>query len=246
LDLTGCRDLLALPDGLRVPVLVARGCRLKALPANLSVDYLDIQDCTELEEWPDSARVSIGTVTARNCTALRRLPSQLGPLTSLDLSGCRRLEEVPPGVQIRSWIDLADTRITSLPEPLSKTGLRWRGVTINAKIAFFPESINSSEILAQPNAEVRRVMLERVGFERFVLEAKAELVHQDRDAGGPRKLYRVKLPGDEDVVCISVNCPSTGRHYVIRVPPTAQTCHQAIAWTAGFDNPDDYRPIVET
>jgi hypothetical protein len=25
-----------------------------------------------------------------------------------------------------------------------------------------------------------------------------------------------------------------------------KTCRQAVAWTAGFDDPDDYRPLVET
>jgi hypothetical protein len=30
------------------------------------------------------------------------------------------------------------------------------------------------------------------------------------------------------------------------VPPAMRTCHQAAAWIAGFDNPNDYRPILET
>jgi hypothetical protein len=32
----------------------------------------------------------------------------------------------------------------------------------------------------------------------------------------------------------------------VRVPPTMRNCRQAVAWTAGFDNPDDYEPIAET
>ena len=69
---------------------------------------------------------------------------------------------------------------------------------------------------------------------------------EDHDAGGPRRLMRVPMGNDEPPVCVSVLCPSTGRQYVIRVPPTMQSCHQAVAWVAGFDNPDDYRPMAET
>jgi hypothetical protein len=54
------------------------------------------------------------------------------------------------------------------------------------------------------------------------------------------------MKGDEDLLCVSVICPSTARQYVIRVPPTMLTCRQAVAWVAGFDNPDDYRPLIET
>jgi hypothetical protein len=54
------------------------------------------------------------------------------------------------------------------------------------------------------------------------------------------------MKDDEDLVCVSVICPSTGRQYVIRVPPTVTTCHQAIAWVAGFDDPDQYRPVAES
>ena len=49
------------------------------------------------------------------------------------------------------------------------------------------------------------------------------------------------MQGDEDLVCVSVICPSTGRQYIIRAPPTMSDCRQAVAWIAEFDDPDDYR-----
>jgi hypothetical protein len=33
---------------------------------------------------------------------------------------------------------------------------------------------------------------------------------------------------------------------MLRVPPTVRTCHEAVAWTAGFDDPEQYTPRVET
>ena len=82
-------------------------------------------------------------------------------------------------------------------------------------------------------------MIERMGFDRFMREAGAERLDADRDPGGPRELLRVPMQGDEDIVCLSVRCPSTGRHYLLRVPPTMKTCHQAAAWMAGFDDPEE-------
>jgi hypothetical protein len=93
---------------------------------------------------------------------------------------------------------------------------------------------------------VRRVLLERMGYERFLREAEADVLDEDADAGGPRRLLRVALGDDEPLVCLAVRDPSTGRQYLLRVPPNMRSCHQAAAWIAGFDDPDDYHPVVET
>src|SRR5262249_10596758 len=145
------------------------------------------------------------------------------------------IQSVPPGVKVRSWIDLGGTQISSLPESLRGVGLRWRGVPVTPQIAFFPETLHGPDILAERNVELRRVMIERVGFEKFLCEVKAEVLDTDRDPGGERKLLRILLEDDEAMVIVSVHCPSTGRQYLVRVPPATRTCHQAVAWTAGFD-----------
>ena len=69
---------------------------------------------------------------------------------------------------------------------------------------------------------------------------------RDTDSGGARELLCVEVPGDEPLVCVSVRCPSTGRHYLLRMPPDVTSCAQAVAWTTGFDNPDAYAPLQET
>jgi hypothetical protein len=143
-------------------------------------------------------------------------------------------------------MDVGGSGLTALPPQLAGVAIRWHGVPIDERIAFRPETLDAREILAEPNAERRRVMMERFGLDRFMRDAKAQMLDQDRDAGGPRRLLRIELPDDEPLVCVSVICPSTQRQYMLRVPPTMQTCRQAVAWTAGFDDPDDYRPAVET
>lgn len=89
-------------------------------------------------------------------------------------------------------------------------------------------------------------MLERYGYEKFLKDVEAEIIDRDIDPGGERRLILVCLEDDEDLVCVSIKCPSTGRRYIVRVPPNMKTCRQAVAWMAGFDNPDKYKPIIET
>ena len=103
-----------------------------------------------------------------------------------------------------------------------------------------------AEVLAEPNVERRRVLLERCGYERFLREADAQILDMDGDRGGDRRLIRVPMVRDEDLVCVSVRCPSTGHPFILRVPPTMRTCRQAVAWIAGYDDPDQYQPAVET
>jgi hypothetical protein len=167
-------------------------------------------------------------------------------VAQLNLSECTGIAALPDGLTVGSWLDLAHTGIRSLPASLSGVRLRWRGVPIDERIAFRPHTITAREVLNEQNAELRRVLLERMGYEAFLAEAQAMVLDRDRDAGGERRLLWVPLAGDEDLVCLAVYCPSTGRQYILRVPPSTRTCHQAAAWIAGYDNPDDYRPIQET
>src|SRR5262249_32475846 len=236
-----------LPAGLKVGSLVLRGCTaLATLPEGLDVYFLDIQGCSQLACWPRQARVRIGRLNASGCSRLTCLPTGLRKLAQLDVSHCSRLRALPQGLEISSWLALAGSGIASLPASLAGVPLRWRGVPIDERIAFRPQSITVEEVLQERNAERRRVLLERFGFERFMTTAKAQVLDQDQDTGGDRQLLRRPLQGDEDLGCVSVYCPSTGRRYLLRVPPTMKTCRQAIAWTAGFNDPSDYRPLVET
>jgi hypothetical protein len=247
LDLSGCLRLERLPEGLKVGTLLLNGCvSLEALPEGLDVNFLDVSGCAALRGWPQNGRIGIGRLRAANCAQITSLPRWLTDVAQLDVSGCANLAELPEGLRVTSWLDLANSGVKSLPASIEGARLRWRGIPVDERIAFRPETITATEILAEPNAELRRVLLERMGYEAFLNKAEAETLDRDRDPGGERRLLRVSMEGDEDLVCVSVICPSTGRQYIIRVPPTTRSCRQAVAWIAGFDNTNDYRPLVET
>jgi hypothetical protein len=247
LDLEGCAALERLPVGLKVGSLVLRDCTaLAGLPERLDVYFLDITGCSQLVRWPHSGALRIGRLLARGCTRLAALPPWLTNLSQLDIGGCASLTDLPATLRVTSWIDLAHTGITWLPAAARGAQIRWRGVPIDERIAFRPETITGEEVLGEQNAERRRVLLERMGYEAFLRQVRAHELDRDRDTGGERRLLRVPLEGDEPLVCLAVICPSTGRQYLLRVPPSIRKCRQAAAWIAGFDNPDDYRPVVET
>ncbi|MEY3827062.1 MAG: hypothetical protein RLZZ148_1880 [Cyanobacteriota bacterium] len=111
------------------------------------------------------------------------------------------------------------------------------------------ESLNltAQEILYTDNVELRRLLIERLGYEKFLEQVGGIVRHRDTDSGGERQLIYVPFEDDDDepLMVLKVICPSTGHNHILRVPPYMRTCHQAAAWIAGFDNPHEYNPLVE-
>jgi hypothetical protein len=247
IDLQNCTRLSALPEGLQTGTLNLSGCAaLTALPRGMEVAFLDMEDCEALKSLPDDLKIKGGRLNLKNCVMLTRLPEGLGDIAQVDLSGCLNLQQIPDGLNATSWIDIGLSSITSLPDRFADTGLRWNGVAVTRQIAFKPETLDPMEILAEPNAELRRVMIERFGYDKFMEAANAVELDRDTDAGGERRLLKVEIPDDEALVCVAVQCPSTGHKFLLRVPPTMTTCHEAVAWTAGYDDPSKYKPKIET
>jgi hypothetical protein len=247
LDLSGCANLTRLPDTVEAQRLNIANCRrLTALPARLRSLYIDMSGCTGIERWDDPEVTALRQLSARGCGRLESLPPNLRQIDELDVSGCARLTCLPDELRITRWVDVGGSGIRELPASAQGTQVRWNGVHVTGQIAFHPETVSARQALLEENAELRRVMLERIGPERFLAEARPRELDADTDAGGPRRLLRVEIPNDEPLVALQVRDPSTGRQYLLRVPPDTDTCRQAAAWIAGFDNPNDYQPVLET
>lgn len=248
IDLRESQALIHLPDGLETERLYVRNCRsLTKLPEDMNVYVLDISGCDGIADWPESGNVK-GRFIARDCSQLVSVPEWLSVLSELDVSGCTNLTKLPAHLKVVNRLDLGGTALSALPEGCRSAPLFWYGIAIDERIAFRPETITAAEILSQPNAELRRVLLDRMGFIRFVEEAGAEVIDTDVDSrGGERKLLRVEVADDDEpLVCVSVVCPSTSRQYTLRVPPVIATCHEAVAWIAGFEDASAYAPLEET
>ena len=114
------------------------------------------------------------------------------------------------------------------------------------------------DIDAQSNAEVRRIMLELYGEDRYVLDSGIAPVHTDEWG----TLYRKEMAGDEPIVMVKVvNCTpepnGTYADYWIRCDPNAYggltTARAAVASTwrtkdgkLAFKTPEAYCPVYET
>ncbi|MFB8103410.1 MULTISPECIES: DUF6745 domain-containing protein [unclassified Streptomyces] len=122
----------------------------------------------------------------------------------------------------------------------------WRGMPVPAAFLAELASLTPQRIREEENAELRRVMLEFYGYDRYLTESGAEPVHRDETG----ILWRIALEGDEDVVMVEVvnSTPEpdgTHRTYWLRVPPTTRTAKDGVAWTFGLDGAA-YAPVRQT
>lgn len=120
-------------------------------------------------------------------------------------------------------------------------------VYVPEKVWRAPETLMAQDVFDEPNAEVRRVMLETMGNEKFLQQSEARLISNTDKL----KLYRVPVSEwhrtflDGWVHIVHCVCPSTGREYYLRVPPDIRDAEEAIAWTFG-ETKADYQPAIET
>jgi hypothetical protein len=137
-----------------------------------------------------------------------------------------------------------------------------------------PEAITVEAIEREEDVEVRRVMLDRYGWSRYVADSGAEVIdqvpmdHEIRGLRGARLLHKVLPDEPEPIVYLDMlnstpDPDGTFRHYLERIDPNAyggeagRSCHAAMAsrWHYRADNGElrrtferwqDYRPEAES
>ena len=129
----------------------------------------------------------------------------------------------------------------------------WRGVHIEPSLWNRQKEMTAQEILTITNIEVRRSMIEMVGFNNFIKQSKYSVLDEDKDTGAI--LYKVDMPEDDKaeplvVVKVQDGTPHDDgkgnmvrKEYFIRVPPAMTKCKAAIAWT--FDTPENKYYAIE-
>jgi hypothetical protein len=143
--------------------------------------------------------------------------------------------------------------------PHCETGpfCRWRdgwalwyvhGVRVTQQIVEAPETLTLDQIRSEENTEVRRVMMERFTPERFLRESNATLVCED----GWGKLWSLPNAPDEanglplrmvEMLNSTPEPDGSVRTYFERVPPTARTPLEGLAWQADV-SPAVYAEMV--
>jgi hypothetical protein len=117
----------------------------------------------------------------------------------------------------------------------------WHGVMVDDYVVERPELITVEQIRNERNVEVRRVLLERYTFPRYIQDTGAQKIHEDEFG----ELYRAELEGDEPIVMVRVlnstlEEDGSRKPYFLRVPPTVAKARDAVAWTFGYDDSAAY------
>lgn len=122
----------------------------------------------------------------------------------------------------------------------------WHGILVPEYVILLPEPIDLEMIHAEPNVEVRRVLIERFGLGNYLKSGSVKKLHQDQCG----TLYSMNLRGDEPIYVVHVinSTPEpdgTYKEYFLRVPPSMMRAREAIAWTFGLTE-EEYFPLAQT
>lgn len=121
-----------------------------------------------------------------------------------------------------------------------------KGVLVPDWLVTTPKRLTARQISDERNLEVRRIMLDIYGPEKYLRYIGAKPISTD-DFG---TLYQARFDDDEPLLMVKVinSTPEPDgsfKDYWIRVPPTVRTAREAVAWTFNM-KPEDYLPGIET
>lgn len=120
----------------------------------------------------------------------------------------------------------------------------WKGLKVPKHV--YDGEITPGQFFSEQNIEMRRCMIERMGSTN--LAKMLRLVEIDADRETNTVLMRTTEPDSmtsRHLQFVSVICPSTGRNYMLCVPPNIKRAREAVAWTFG-ETEQSYCPRVET
>ena len=123
-----------------------------------------------------------------------------------------------------------------------------RGVCVPKSLADAkPEDIDVYKVVSEKNAQLRAVLIEKIGMHRVINELKGEII--DEDKTNDYSLINIrfadvedkKFQGDKIINLLKVKCPSTGAYYTLRVPPGIKDVPTARQWTFGVDIDSEFK-----
>ena len=111
------------------------------------------------------------------------------------------------------------------------------GVRVPQKVVTEPQNITVAEIKAEQNAEVRRVMRERFGEGRYLLETGAKVIAADHETARKGSAPRCLVEDSDGQRFLVGTDGSTERTYYMRTRNDVTTCRAAHESLSGF--PED-------
>ncbi|MBD0345104.1 MAG: hypothetical protein ICV63_09850 [Coleofasciculus sp. Co-bin14] len=130
----------------------------------------------------------------------------------LSLDNQQRLHaEGEPAIQFADGYSLYSYHGVTLPEQYGKV---------------HPNRWQAQWLLKQNNAELRRVLIQTIGYSRIARELQAT----ELDSWQEYTLLRIDNADVEPIYLLKMTCPSTEFIHALRVPPNIQSAREAICW----------------
>ncbi|MDB9513243.1 hypothetical protein PN499_18785 [Kamptonema animale CS-326] len=114
----------------------------------------------------------------------------------------------------------------------------YHGVTLPEKYGkLHPHQWQSQWLLEEENAELRRVLIQGIGYSRICQELEAV----ELDTWREYSLLRIDKNIDlEPINMLKMTCPSTGHIHFLRVPPNLKSARKAIKWVNWGVDAEDF------
>lgn len=134
--------------------------------------------------------------------------------------------EAEPAIEFSDGYHLYYFHGTSLPERYGR---------------LHPHQWQSRWLLSEPNAEIRRLLIQEIGYARLCQELQAVSLDTWREY----ELLKIEEEVDvEPIHLLKMTCPSTGSIHALRVPPDLTSAREAIRWANWDIDPEEFS--VET
>ena len=176
---------------------------------------------------------------------LKHIPDWIGKLSNLSKLDLRnnQINILPNNIlKLHSlkkmWLTgnpLNDLSIlSSLP---SLRDVDFLGVNLASRYWVSLRDWKSEWLLDEENTEVRRILIQQIGYERICQELGAI----DLDTWREYTLLKINADVDgEPMVLLKMTCPSTGHIHILRVPPEMASAEAAITWVNHGIHPDEF------
>ena len=130
--------------------------------------------------------------------------------------------EGKPAIEFRDGYEIYAYQGVRLPEKYGK---------------LHPHQWQADWLLEEQNAELRRVLIQGIGYSRICQELKAEELDNWREY----TLLKIDRNVDvEPIYLLKMTCPSTEYIHATRVPPNMKTAREAIRWVNWGIDPEEF------
>jgi internalin A len=99
-----------------------------------------------------------------------------------------------------------------------------------------PDLWQAEWLLSESNAELRRVLIERIGYDRIYQQLQAV----ELDSWQEYRLLKIDNADVEPIYLLKMTCPSTGHIHALRVPPDMPSAKEAIRWVNWDIDPEEF------